>query len=70
MKIIKNAMTTPVQITCPGCISLLEYTYEDIKRRDENTIFGFYAGTTRYIVCPVCKREIDISKVEENKNDQ
>ena len=72
MKIIKNAMTTPIEITCPECKSVLEYTYEDIKSRDENTIFGFYAGVTRYIVCPVCKRDIDIRvkvEVKEAEND-
>lgn len=65
MKIIKNAMTTPIEITCPECKSVLEYTYKDIERREENNIFGLYAGATRYIVCPVCKRDIDIrAKVE------
>jgi uncharacterized protein YbaR (Trm112 family) len=72
MKIIKNAMTTPIEITCPECKSVLEYTYNDIQRREENTIFGLYAGVKRYIVCPVCKGEIDIRykvEVKEADND-
>lgn len=64
MKIIKNAMTTPIEITCPECKSVLEYTYQDIKRRDESSLFGLYTSAKRYIVCPVCKRDIDICKVE------
>ncbi len=71
MKIIKNAMTTPIEITCPECRSDLEYTYSDIKRRDENIVFGFYPGVTRYIVCPVCKRDINLKdkvEVKETEN--
>lgn len=70
MKIIKNAMTTPIEITCPGCESVLEYTYQDIQRREESNIFGLYANSKRYIVCPVCKREIDIKgNVEVKKTE-
>jgi hypothetical protein len=72
MKIIKNAMTTPIEITCSECKSVLEYTYADIHRRDENTFFGLYSGATRYIVCPVCKRDIVIKaivQVKEADND-
>ena len=67
MKIIKNTMTTPIEITCPGCKSILEYTYEDIKRREDNSIFGLYKGATRYIVCPVCKTDIVMKVIEEVK---
>lgn len=72
MKIIKNAMITPIEITCPECKSVLEYTFNDISRREENTIFGIYSGVKRYIVCPVCKRDIDIKakvEVKETEND-
>lgn len=69
MKIIKNAMTTPIEITCPECKSALEYTYQDIKR-DETAFFGLYAGTKRYIVCPVCKRDIDINAKVEVKEEE
>lgn len=65
IKILKNTMTTPTTITCSECKSVLEYTYKDIERREENTIFGLYAGAKRYIVCPVCKSDVDIKvKVE------
>ena len=64
MKIIKNAMTTPIEITCPDCKSVLEYTYQDIHRREENTFFGLYSNSKRYIVCPVCKRDINIVSVK------
>lgn len=66
MKIIKNAMTTPIEMTCPECKSILEYTYKDIERREDYTIlYGLCSGITRYIVCPVCKKDIDLRhKVE------
>lgn len=72
MKIIKNAMTTPIEITCPECKSVLEYTYNDISRREESSFFGVCAGVRRYIVCPVCKRDIDIKAVavKETDNDK
>ena len=73
MKIIKNAMTTPIEITCPECKSVLEYTYQDIKRREESSVFGLYVSVTRYIVCPVCKRDIDVRpkvEIQEAKNNE
>lgn len=73
MKIIKNAMTTPIEITCPECKSVLEYTYKDIERREENTIFGLYTSVTRYIVCPVCKKDIDLRpkvEIQETEYDE
>lgn len=73
MKIIKNAMTTPIEITCPECKSVLEYTYKDIERREESSVFGLYTSVTRYIVCPVCKKDIDIKaevEVKEAENNE
>lgn len=65
MKIIKNAMTEPIEITCPECKSVLEYTYKDIVRQEESSIFGLFPSVKRYIVCPVCKSDVDIrTKVE------
>lgn len=70
MKIIKNAMTTPIEITCPECNSVLEYIYKDIERQEEHNIFGIYIGAKQFIVCPVCKRDIDIkAKVEITEED-
>ena len=67
MKIIKNAMTTPIEITCPECKSALEYTYKDIERREESSFLGIYTTVKKYIVCPVCKSDIDISPNVEVK---
>ena len=72
MRIIKNAMTMPIEITCPECKSVLEYTYRDIERREESSVFGLYSNTKRYIVCPVCKSDIDRivkAEVKEGDND-
>lgn len=72
MKIIKNAMTVPIEITCPECKSVLEYTYKDIVRQEESSIFGLFPSVKRYIVCPVCKSDVDIRtniKVEELENE-
>lgn len=73
MKIIKNSMTMPITITCPECGSVLEYTYKDINREEPTTIsLYFSASAKRYIVCPVCKRDIclkDMVEVKEAEND-
>ena len=69
MKIIKNAMTAPIEIVCPECKSTLEYTYQDIQRRDVYGIFGLYECTRKYIVCPVCKTDIDLGPKVEVKNE-
>ena len=45
---------------CPDCYSLLEYGYEDMHKRKENTI------TYEYIICPICKKEILIRSKMEN----
>lgn len=68
MKIIKNAMTEPIEITCPECRSTLEYTYQDIERR-EDTVFGYYTKVKKYIVCPVCKTDIDLRPKVEAENE-
>ena len=60
IKIIKNTMTEPTEVTCPVCKSIFSYTYEDIQRRYNNTLV-FGESFIRYLVCPVCKSDIDLS---------
>ena len=72
MKIIENAMTKPIEITCPECKSVLEYTYKDIERQEENGFLGLYSTVKRYIICPVCKRDIDLrpkAEIKEAENE-
>lgn len=62
IKIIKNTMTEPIEMTCPVCKSILSYTYEDIQRKyNSGFLASFYDSTIRFIVCPVCKSDIDMS---------
>lgn len=62
IKIIKNTMTDPIEMTCPVCKSVFSYTYEDIQRKNIGSfLVSFYDNTIRYIVCPVCKSDIDMS---------
>lgn len=61
IKIIKNTMTEPTEVECPHCKSVLSYTYNDIQRRTTYNFFGIETGTFKYIVCPVCKEDIDRS---------
>lgn len=59
IKIIKNTMIDPISIQCEYCQSELEYNFEDIQRSEVPALFSFTATTEkRYIICPVCKREI------------
>ena len=59
IKILKNSMTEPINIQCEHCKSELQYNYEDIQRRELSSLF-FTNNVERYIVCPVCKREINL----------
>lgn len=63
IKIIKNTMTEPTEITCQFCNSVLAYTYLDINREEKpNELFPMLKGyTMRYLVCPVCKCDIDLN---------
>ena len=60
IKIIKNTMTESTEMTCPVCHSVFSYNYEDIQRKYNSTIL-FGDRYIRYIVCPVCKSDIDMS---------
>lgn len=60
IKIIKNTMTEPTEMTCPVCKSIFSYTYEDIQRKQNGFLLSVYDSTIRFIVCPVCKSDIDI----------
>ena len=59
IKILKNSMTESINIQCEHCKSELQYNYEDIQRRELSSLF-FTNNVERYIVCPVCKREINL----------
>ena len=52
IKIIKNTMIDPIEMTCNNCKSVFTYNFQDIQRREERLFFG--AGTTieRYVTCP------------------
>lgn len=73
IKIIKNTMTDPIEITCSECGSIISYTYDDIQRK---TIYNFLGmdigGVERFIICPVCKSNINLNPVvvvEGEEND-
>ncbi len=61
-RIIKNTMTEPQEITCPGCGSVFTYTFEDIERR-QRPFMVLGDVSDRVIVCPVCKRDIMLERV-------
>lgn len=63
IRIIKNTKTEPEEITCPACNSLLSYFYSDIQRSEEIDIFFNRKGVRRYIVCPVCKNDIELKTI-------
>lgn len=69
-------MTEPTEMTCPVCKSIFSYTYEDIQRKHNGGFLAsVYDSTVRFIVCPVCKSDIDLGarvilKDGANKNDK
>lgn len=61
IKIYKNTMKDEVYINCPSCESKLGYTYDDIRREDTFNFIGQKTGVHKYIICPVCKGDIDLT---------
>lgn len=70
IKIIKNTMEEPKTISCPLCESVFSYTFEDIKREDQFNFLSQKIGVKRFIVCPVCKSDIDLSPRVVLKNEE
>ena len=66
--IIKNTMIEPAEMTCPNCNSVFTYTFEDIERRQRPSII-FDTGFDRVMVCPVCKKDIMMDRVEVVKEE-
>lgn len=62
IKIIKNTLAEPTSITCPICESIFSFTFEDIRRDEISNIFDICGKKTvkRFVVCPVCKSDIDL----------
>lgn len=73
IKVIKNTMNEPIEITCPICKSIFSYTFDEVRREDSYNFLGLKDGVKRFIVCPVCKSDIDIrprvNLEEEVKNE-
>lgn len=61
IKIYKNTMKEEILIDCPNCSSRLGYTFNDICREDTFNFIGYKTGIHKYIICPVCKGDIDLS---------
>lgn len=72
--IIKNTMVDPIEMTCDMCKSVFTYNYQDIEAEKENVLFALAPIYTRFVTCPVCKRKIDMDrvevKVEESANEE
>ena len=50
-------------VKCPHCASILEYDESEIITRECTYTVQTYAGETylgKFIICPQCKREIEI----------
>ena len=61
IKIIKNTMVDPITVNCGNCKSVISYTYDDIQRENRYNILGL-EYVERFVVCPVCKSNIDMDK--------
>ena len=67
IKIIKNAMEEPVTVECENCKSVISYTYDDIQRENRYNLLGWFDRVDRFVVCPVCKANISVDKINEAK---
>lgn len=64
-KIIKNTMIEPIETECEYCKSTFSFNYEDIRREERNVFMN--TQIARYVICPVCKEENPMSKIDINK---
>ena len=65
MEVIKHGNTYREK-ECPGCGALLSYCKVDIQHDDVvREVFGgdWYSSHKQYILCPECKKKIDLSWV-------
>lgn len=62
IKIIRNTMVEPIECVCPYCKSVFSYNYEDIRRKEVNNFFGS-GPTIKFVICPVCKSDVDRSPI-------
>ena len=62
--IIKNTMVDPIEMTCDECKSVFSYNYQDIESEKEFSLFALTPVYIRFITCPICKRRIDLDRVE------
>lgn len=62
-KIILNTMEKPVEMQCENCRSIFSFNFEDIERRESETFMGF-KSVNRFVVCPVCKINNELTKIK------
>ena len=70
IKIIKNTMTQPIKIECENCLSIFEFNFSDIQRKDIPGLFGLPGCSERYVICPVCKIDIQLKKRRNKEEDE
>lgn len=66
VQVLTNGMETEFYCKCSNCASKLKYKFADTKQK----AFG-YTFKQKFIVCPICKAEIDVyllTEEEYNKN--
>ena len=70
MEVIKHGNTYKEK-ECPGCGALLSYGNADIITIEEKEVFGECRWCNwhvrKYIICPECKKQIDISWIVDGK---
>ena len=69
IKIIKNTMEEPITVECKNCKSVISYTYDDIQRKNHYNIWGLEDYVERFVICPVCKANIDIDEIQAVRNE-
>lgn len=65
IKIIKNTMEEPIEMTCEYCNSVFSYNFQDIQVKKSHNLFGV-EYQDRFVSCPVCRFDnvLDKAKAE------
>ena len=68
-KIILNTLVEPIEMTCENCRSIFSFNFEDIERRESETFMGF-KNVNRFVVCPVCKSNNELTKIKIDRGEE
>lgn len=76
IEIIENNIKGPIMCVCKCCGSKFKFDYKDIQRKEDGPFTMFPGRSWQFVICPVCKDDVLITREtingvkKEDKNGQ